>query len=408
VRVPLSPAAGRAAGTLAAVAALALSGLTAAAPANAHPAAPAGHPHLTTAAQGIAGTSATRTSATRACALPTRPGVMACNALKVAGRAAPRGVETLPPGYGPSDIQKLYGLPSTTAGAGRTVAVVAAYDDPTAESDLAGYRSTYGLPACTAANGCFTKVNQSGAASPLPAADAGWAEEISLDLDMVSATCPNCHILLVEASSATMTNLGTAVNRAVAMGAKYVSNSYGGGESSADTSYDSSYFNHPGVAITASAGDSGFGVEYPAASRYVTAVGATTLTSSPTPGVWPEAAASAGGCSVYDAKPTWQHDTFCTRRTLVDVAALGGGMAVYDTYGGDPGWEVLGGTSASAPIIASVYALAGVPSAGSYPASFPYAHPTALHDITRGTGAGPGYDPASGLGTPNGVTAFAG
>jgi subtilase family serine protease len=126
---------------------------------------------------------------------------------------------------GPADLQSAYKLPSSTAGAGQTVAIVDAQDDPNAESDLATYRSTYGLPPCTTANGCFCKVNQNGAASPLPTADAGWAGEISLDVDMVSAICPNCHILLVEASSASLANLGTAVNRAVTMGAKYVSNS---------------------------------------------------------------------------------------------------------------------------------------------------------------------------------------
>src|SRR5947208_3521319 len=116
-----------------------------------------------------------------------------------------------------------------TAGAGRTVAIVDAYDDPRAEADLAAYRSTYGLPACTTANGCFRKVDQNGG-TRLPAVDAGWAGEISLDLDMVSATCPNCRILLVEAASASFTDLGTGVNTAVALGAKYVSNSYGGAE----------------------------------------------------------------------------------------------------------------------------------------------------------------------------------
>src|SRR6185437_15205086 len=159
-----------------------------------------------------------------------------------------------PSGYGPSDLQSAYGLPSSTAGSGQTVAIVDAYDDPNAASDLAVYRSHFGLPACTTANGCFRKVNQSGGTS-YPRHNGGWAEEISLDLDMVSAICPNCHILLVETSSASMTSLGTGVNTAVRLGATAISNSYGGSESSSDTSYDASYFNHPGVAITASSGD---------------------------------------------------------------------------------------------------------------------------------------------------------
>src|SRR6185312_6517426 len=156
-------------------------------------------------------------------------------------------------------------------GSGQTVAIVDAYDDPNAEADLQVYRSTFGLPVCSSSNGCFTRVNEQGQSGHYPRPDQHWSLEISLDLDMVSAICPNCHILLVEASSASMTNLGAAVNEAVKLHATVVSNSYGGGESSYDTSYDSSYFNHPGVAIVASSGDGGYGVEYPAASQYVTA-----------------------------------------------------------------------------------------------------------------------------------------
>src|SRR5262249_49819932 len=150
------------------------------------------------------------------------------------------------------------------------------YDDPNAESDMASYRSHFGLPACSSASGCFRKVNQSGQASPLPAANASWSQEISLDLDMASAMCPNCRILLVEASSASYADLGPAENTAASLGATAISNSYGGGEISSESSFDG-YYNHPGIAVTASSGDSGYGVEYPAASQYVTAVGGTTL-----------------------------------------------------------------------------------------------------------------------------------
>jgi subtilase family serine protease len=353
---------------------------------------------------------------------------MACKALKVTSgvnslAASARSVNpaATPSGYGPSDLHSAYALPST-GGSGATVAIVDAQDDPTAEADLATYRSTYGLPACTTANGCFKKVGQSGTSS-LPAADAGWAEEISLDLDMVSATCPNCHILLVEATSASMANLGKSVNTAVSLGAKYVSNSYGGGESSSDTSYDSSYFNHPGVAITVSAGDSGYGAEYPAASRYVTAVGGTSLKKTSTTRGWTDTvwSGTGSGCSAYDAKPSWQKDTGCSRRTIADVSAVADpatGVAVYDTYSSDNGWEVFGGTSASSPIIASVYALAGTPSAGSSPASFPYAHTGSLNDVVSGSNGScsgsylctgkAGYDGPTGLGTPNGTAAFKG
>ncbi len=362
----------------------------------------------------------------RSCATSTHAGMMACQAVKVTS-----GVSSLakssgavnpaaaPSGYGPADIQSAYSLPSS-GGSGATVAIVDAYDDPNAEADLATYRSTYGLPECSSSNGCFSKVGEDGSSS-LPQADAGWAEEISLDLDMVSATCPQCHILLVEADQPSMEDLGASVNTAVSLGAKYVSNSYGGGESSEDSSYDSQYFDHPGVAITASAGDSGYGPEYPAASANVTAVGGTSLSGGS--GDWSESVwnGTGSGCSQYDPKPAWQTDGDCGNRTIADVSAVADpatGVAVYDSYGGDSGFEVFGGTSASSPIIASVYALAGTPSSGSSPASFPYSHTSALNDVTSGsngscggsylcTGTG-GYDGPTGLGTPNGVSAFAG
>ncbi|WP_328462887.1 S53 family peptidase [Streptomyces sp. NBC_00448] len=363
------------------------------------------------------------------CATATTAGQMACQAVKVTSGASTLARSSgavdpaaAPSGFGPDDLHAAYNLP-TTGGSAATVAIVDAYDDPNAEADLATYRSTYGLSACTTANGCFSKVGQSGSASSLPSADAGWAEEISLDLDMVSATCPQCHILLVEASSASMTDLGTSVNTAVSLGAKYVSNSYGGGESSSDSSYDSSYFDHPGVAITVSAGDSGYGVEYPAGSQYVTSVGGTSLTADSSARGWSESAwsGSGSGCSAYDAKPSWQTDSGCSKRTVADVSAVADpstGVAVYDTYGGDGGWEVFGGTSVSSPIIASVYALAGTPSSGSTPASFPYSHTSSLNDVTSGSngscstsylcGGATGYDGPTGLGTPNGLTAFTG
>ncbi|KDN78556.1 peptidase S8 [Streptomyces olindensis] len=385
--------------------------------------------------------SAPQVTWTRSCALPRHQGEMACNALRVTGGrtafqqqhgiSAKAADATSPSGYGPADLRAAYGLTSASAnnGTGRTIAIVDAYDDPNAESDLAAYRSHYGLPACTTANGCFKKVGQTGSTTSLPAPNSGWAAEISLDLDMAGAVCPNCHITLVEAKSATMTNLGTAVNEAVALGAKYVSNSYGGGESSADATYDSTYFNHPGVAITVSAGDAGYGAEYPAASRYVTSVGGTSLTASSTTRGWTESVWSTSstegtgsGCSAYDSKPAWQTDTGCARRTIADVSAVADpatGVSVYDTYGADgQGWATYGGTSASAPIIASVYALAGTPSSGSYPAAFPYANTSALNDVTSGSNgtcatsyfctARTGYDGPTGWGTPQGLGAFTG
>ncbi len=379
-------------------------------------------------------TSTARTSATTArpasavpvrhsCAKPTRRGQMSCLSLVRTDITGHRGIQPLaaPSGFGPSDLQSAYALPSSTAGSGQTVAIVDAYDDPNAAADLATYRSQYGLPACTAASGCFKKVNENGGTT-LPTADAGWAGEISLDLDMVSAVCPKCNILLVEASQPSMDALGTGVNTAISMGAKYVSNSYGGGEDSTDPSSDSSYFNHPGVAITVSSGDNGYGAEYPAASQYVTAVGGTSLSRASSTRGWSESAWSGAGsgCSGFDAKPSWQKDTGCAKRTIADVSAVADpntGVAVYDTYQ-TSGWQVYGGTSASSPIIASTYALAGPPASGTYAASTPYAHTSALNDVTTGSNgscsptylctAGAGYDGPTGLGTPNGVTAFGG
>src|SRR6266508_755676 len=283
-------------------------------------------------------------------------------------------------GYGPADLRSAYALPSTTRGAGQTVAIVAAFDHPDAESDLAHYRSFFGLPSCTRANGCFRKVNQRGGSTP-PRADAGWAQEISLDLDMVSAVCPRCHLLLVEADSNSLANLGAAVSRAASMGAKVISNSYGAPESQGLRNANAA-FNHPGHVLTAAAGDSGFGLSFPASSQYVTAVGGTG-------------------------------------RTVADVSAVADpatGVAMYHTFGvrGGP-WFKAGGTSVSAPIIAGVYALAGNAGSVRY-GSFPYSHTGALHDVTSGANgscggsylctAMRGYDGPSGLGTPNGSGAF--
>jgi subtilase family serine protease len=323
-----------------------------------------------------------------------------------------------PSGLSPASLQSAYKLPSSTAGSGQTIAIVDAYNDPTAAADLAVYRSQYGLPACTVANGCFRQVNQTGG-STLPRNNSGWAGEISLDLDMASAICPLCKIILVEATSASGTNLYRAEDEAVTLGAKFVSNSWGGSEYSSQTT-DDAHFNHPGVAITVSSGDSGNGSEYPATSRYVTAVGGTHLTTSSSTRGWTETvwSGAGSGCSSYDAKPTWQTvTTNCSRRAEADVSAVADpatGVAVYQTYGAS-GWVVYGGTSVAAPIIAGVYALAGTPAAGSYPASVPYSHASSLFDVTSGSNgscgaplctAGTGWDGPTGLGTPNGITAF--
>jgi hypothetical protein len=333
--------------------------------------------------------------------------------------AVPAGV-----GYAPSQLQSAYELTAASAsdGAGRTIAIVDAYDDPTAASDLAAYRSAAGLPVVPS----FKKVNQNGATSPLPGeapADDDWTLEESLDLDMASAICPMCNIVLVEATNDSGTGLYVAENTAASM-AGYISNSWGGSESSSDTSLDSSNFNHPGDVITASAGDSGYGVSYPAASPNVVSVGGTTLSTASNSRGWTESVWNSGGgeatgsgCSVYEPQPSWQAAlglAGCAKRIDNDVAADADpntGVAVYDTSNGNGGWNEVGGTSASSPMLAAMYALAG--NAGTTPADDVYTHRGNFFDVTAGNDgscspaylctAETGYDGPTGIGTPDGI-----
>ncbi len=345
------------------------------------------------------------------------PGVARCHSLVRVDASGEPLATFVPNGYGPADLLAAYNL-SASGGTGQTIAIVDAFDDGKAESDLAVYRSQYGLGPCTTANGCFRKIDQNGGTS-YPHGDRGWAEEISLDLDMASAICPNCHILLVEASSNSFANLAAAVDQAAAQGANVISNSYGGGEYSGEVSAES-HFNHAGVAITVSSGDNGYGVEFPAASQYVTAVGGTTLTRDGTARGFSETvwSGAGSGCSVYITKPSWQTDTGCARRTVADVSAVADpntGVAVYDTFRlPSGGWLVFGGTSVSAPIIGGVYALAGNAGSVSY-GSFSYANLSSLFDITSGSNgscgsylctAATGFDGPTGNGTPKGSGAF--
>jgi len=276
-----------------------------------------------------------------------------------------------PAGYGPAQLAAAYDL-NQSGGSGQTVAVIESGDYPTAEADLGVYRSEYGLPACTTSNGCFAKVGQTGSSTSLPLENASWAEETALDEDMVSAICPNCHILIVEANSATTANLDTAVDEAAKLGATEISNSYGGREyASSDPAFD-----HAGIVITASAGDSGYGEGsmQPCSFATVVCTGGTSL--QPSAGargysevVWNDAyGASGSGCSAAVAKPSWQTDKGCTRRSQADVsfdADPNYGVAVYDStaYEGYSGWLVFGGTSVASPATAATFALAGNASA---------------------------------------------
>lgn len=352
-------------------------------------------------------------------------------------------VVTAPVGInGPVQIHTAYQLPCTPGGLiqsicntpsnfGPTIALVAAYNDPTVESDLNTYSQAYGLPACTKANGCLQVVNQQGGIA-LPPTNSGWALEMSLDVQTAHAVCQTCKILLVEAQSNSLLDLGTAVNRAVIMGAIAVSNSWGATEWSGETSYDS-YFTHPGTVITASSGDTGNVVNFPAASPGVLAVGGTTLTlntdnSYNTESVWND---GGSGCSQYEKANVWQTglsnwgQTGCgIFKATADVAADADpntGVAVYDStaYQGHTGWYQVGGTSLASPLVAAIFALSGGVSSGVNAASVPYQFFSSsnAHDVVTGSNgicgtimcnATLGFDGPTGLGSPNGVSGFGG
>ena len=330
---------------------------------------------------------------------------------EINGQARPMAT---PAGFGPNDLKSAYAI---TGNGTTTIAIVDAYGYSKAEADLAVYRAQYGLPACTTANGCFKKINQTGGTN-YPRDDTGWAQESALDLDMASAMCPGCKLVLVEATTPSFSNLATAVNTAAALpGVTVISNSYGGTESGS-TSVESAY-NHPGKAITVSTGDSGYGVQFPASSPHVIAVGGTHLVRGGGTRGWTETAWSSGGsgCSTVYAKPAFQTDALCTKRMEADVSAVGDpqtGVAVYGpTSRNRSGWLVFGGTSVSAPLIGGVYGVTGHTPNG---ADSIYAHLGSLNDVTSGTNgscggtyfctAQPGYDGPTGNGTPNGTGAF--
>jgi len=339
---------------------------------------------------------------------------------------------TSPPTAGtPAYLQEAYDLTylSQTAGGSDTVAIVDAYNDPNAEADLGTYRTSFGLPACTTVNGCFRKVNENGKASPLPAGNSGWEEEESLDLDSVSALCPNCHILFIEANSSSWSDLTIAEATAASLGAEQISNSFAGASSSA---LPASGFSFPGVAVIAATGDSGYvgpGYDsYPAGLAGVTAAGGTTLTAASGgqgargfgESAWSLSNGEGGGsgCDLQVAKPSYQTDTGCTGRSYADVSADANpntGMAVYDS--GNGGWLQVGGTSMATPLIAAYYALTGVTTTT---AQWAYTESSLLNDPTTGSNgtcaaaisyicnAGVGYDGPTGAGSISGAVAVGG
>jgi PKD repeat protein len=402
-------------------------------------------------------------------------------------------------GLTPAQLASAYAYDPTSGGTGQTVALIEAYDDPKIEEDLASFDTNYGLPACTTANGCFEKVGQSGSATSLPEADSeGWSVEESLDVEVAHSACPQCKILVVEAESAYDSDLSEAVNEAVSLGATEVSNSYGGPEVGIGANEQAAY-NHPGVMIAAATGDDGYDdydmvdeiFEYqgkfyfglspempnsPASLPTVVAVGGTTLElnengTRASETVWNNngrgdqigieygaQGATGGGCSTRFIAQLWQERapgfgaTGCgSKRLAADVAAVANpdtGFDIYDSYecgsycrehGLGEGWLTIGGTSLSAPLISSLYGLAGGSHGIRYPSLTLYGHlgdSSSLYDVTEGANgfcdgesvaecgdpngffghvdcegttacnAAPGFDGPSGVGTPNGLSAF--
>ena len=364
----------------------------------------------------------------RVCSRPAKDDLsVGCDAHVVVDAGGTPKSATLPSGYGPAQFQGAYGL--TNLNSTQTIGIVDAYNNPNIKSDLDKYNQTFSLPvfpncSSTVTTSCFQKVNQRGGTS-YPSTNSGWALEIALDVEVAHAACPTCKILLVEADSASYTNLLAAVDRAVTMKANVVSMSWGSSEFSSETSFDS-HFNVPGVVFTTSSGDSGYGTSYPAASKYVTAVGGTTLAVDSNNNYAGESAwrGAGSGCSLYESQPSFQTAlglVGCTKRMIADVSADADpntGAAVYDSvrYSGRSGWFQVGGTSLSSPIIAAVYALAGNGNTIAPANGYPYSHTLNLNDVVSGSNgsctvtflchAVIGYDGPTGIGTPSGSGAF--
>ncbi|MGZ4357562.1 MAG: S53 family peptidase [Gaiellaceae bacterium] len=360
------------------------------------------------------GGAANEHSAARVC--PASPiGTASCHALVTTDGVGNPNATTSPTGLSPTTIKSAYNFPtSLTAGAGKTIAIVDAYDDPTAESDLGVFSTAFGLTACTTANGCFTKVNQTGGTS-YPRKDAGWALEIALDIEWAHAIAPGARILLVEASSNSFANLLAAEDYAKAH-AQYVSNSWGGSEFSGESSYDL-HFGQSGVSFFVSSGDSGLPAQYPSASPNVISVGGTTLNFNSSGAFTTETgwSGSGGGCSVYETATSAQSSfsqygqvNCAGKRATPDVsldADPASGVSVYDTtrYQGQAGWFKVGGTSASSPMWAGRSAVAGTVVNSAYV----YGNSINYRDIlvgNNGASALTGYDLVTGRGSWTGTT----
>ncbi len=341
--------------------------------------------------------------------------------------AGATGQRAQPQGLTARQIEAAYRLP-VSRNSRQVVAISIAFHTTELARYLAAYRHQMGLPPCTFKNGCFRQVNQQGKARPLEpdSALSGWDLEAALDVSMVSAACPHCKIIVVEARDATTANLARTEDTAARLGASVISNSYGSREDGRAMTFARSY-DHPGHITVASSGDTGYtAAEFPASLSTVTAAGGTILARAHNKRGWWERAwltpgfgAGGSGCSAYVPKPPWQHDSHCQGRTVADVSAVADNVAIYEpTYGG---WVTLAGTSVSAPLISGIFALAG--NASKIKPGYAYSHRQFLFDVTRGNNAlfesakngcgkdylcvaKKGYDAPTGLGTPNGTKAF--
>jgi subtilisin family serine protease len=342
------------------------------------------------------------------------PGEAQCEALIIN-----KSPESRASGWGPRDIEAAYGLPSSSKGAGQIVAIVDYNDNPNVASDLAVYRRHYGLPKPK-----FYKYNQDGQQGHYPKGQVADGAEIDLDVDMLSAACPNCTIYLIESNNNSLRSLEKAEDEAVKLGARIISNSFiCYGFTGCD---QSKAFETSGITYVAAAGDESYGIGTPMAYARVVSVGGTLLSKSGSiysEVAWPD---SGGGCATQIAKPSWQHDPGCSGRTANDVSAVAWDVATYDTYGGG-GWNTNGGTSSATPIVAGAFALAG--NAGKQDGGqmlwtlSPKKRQEDLHVISSGTNNCPRglrgsylctagtdefgtYSGPAGWGTPNGIGAL--
>jgi subtilase family serine protease len=351
---------------------------------------------------GVGGAANVHANAAAVC--PAAPGATHCHALVATDAHGNPDASPAPSGLSPATMAGAYGWTTDpSAGKGQTIAIVDAYDDPTAESDLNVFSQQFGLPACTTTNLCFSKVSQTGT-KRYPRANSGWALEIALDIEWAHAIAPGAKILLVEASSNSFANLLAAEDWAAAH-ASYVSNSWGGSEFSGENTYDS-HFTTSGVSYFVSAGDNGTPAEYPSSSPSVVSVGGTTLSFSGgkvTETGWSD---GGGGCSAYEAGSSAQvaFESLCgSRRGTPDISAdadPASGAAVYDStsYSGRRGWFTVGGTSLSSPMLAAHAAVLGVQVTPSYI----YGGPIVVSDIkvgNNGAACGDGYDLCTGRGS---------